>query len=61
MRRRGLVHKDLVADQTFFEALAKDLEALAFDLVREQGLNADKLKTEVDESVKELQRELARR
>jgi hypothetical protein len=55
------VHKDLVADQTFFEALAKDLEALAFDLVREQGLNADKLKTEVDESVKELQRELARR
>jgi hypothetical protein len=54
VRRRDLVYADLEADQAFFEELAKDLEALALEEVRKLGLNADKLKTKVDEGVKEL-------
>jgi hypothetical protein len=60
VRRRALVLADLQADQLFFEELAKDLEALALDQVRQIGLNADKLKTRLDESVKRVQSELAR-
>ena len=60
VRRRVLVFDDLKADQLFFEELAKDLEALALDKVRQIGLDADKLKTKLDESVKRAQSELAR-
>jgi hypothetical protein len=48
VERRALVFADLQADQLFFEELAKDLEALALDQVRQIGLNADKLKTNLD-------------
>jgi hypothetical protein len=60
VRRRGAVFADLQADEHFFEELAKDLEAVAMDQVREIGLDADKLKTKLDESVKRVQDELAR-
>jgi hypothetical protein len=60
VRRRALVLADLEADQLFFEELAKDLEAVALDEVRQMGLNADKLKTNIDASVKRVQSELAR-
>lgn len=48
------------ADRQFFEELAKALEAVAFDEVRTIGLDADKLKSRIYESVKQVQRELAR-
>jgi len=60
VRRRNLVHADLLADQQFFEDLAKDLEALLLDQVAQIGMNADKLRTKVDESVARVRRELAR-
>lgn len=60
VRRRDAVIADLQADQAFFEALAKDLEAVAMDEVRKIGLDADKLKMNVDASMKRVQRELAR-
>jgi len=59
-RRRNIVFKDLIADQRFFEKLAMDLENVATSEVGKLGLNAEKLRTRVDESVRKLQRELAR-
>lgn len=60
VKRRGAVRADLQGDELFFEELAKDLEALAFDQVRQIGLDADKLKTNIDASVKKVQSDLAR-
>jgi len=60
VRRRGAVISDLQADRTFFEGLANDLEALAMGEVRKIGLDADRLKSNVDASVKRVQQELAR-
>jgi hypothetical protein len=60
VKRRNIVCADLEADRQFFEELAKDLEAVAFYEVRTIGLDADKLKSKIDESVKQVQRELAR-
>jgi hypothetical protein len=60
VKRRHLVLADLQADEVFFEELAKDLEAIAMDHVRQIGLDADKLKRMMDESVKRVQSELAR-
>jgi hypothetical protein len=60
VKRRAAVFADLQADQKFFEDLAKDLEAVAIDQVRQIGLDADKLKTKIDASVKRVQDELAR-
>jgi hypothetical protein len=52
VKRRTAVFADLKADELFFEELAKDLEAVAFDQVRQIGLDADKLKSNIDASVK---------
>ena len=60
VKRRGAVFSDLQADERFFSELAKDLEAVAMDQVREIGLDADKLQTMLDASVKRVQDELAR-
>lgn len=60
VKRRAAVFADLQADQKFLEDLAKDLEAVAMDQVRQIGLDADKLKTKIDASVKRVQDELAR-
>ena len=59
-KRRKVVIADLKADQTFFEELARDLEAVTLDEVRTIGLDADKLKARIDASVKAVQQELAR-
>lgn len=60
VKRRAAVLADLQADQKFFEELATDLEALAIDQVQQIGLDADKLKARMDESVKRVQKDLAR-
>lgn len=61
IRRRPIVQADLVADQHFFEELARDLEALAFKEVSAIGLDADKLESKVEQSVKRAQSDLAQR
>jgi hypothetical protein len=60
VKRRAAVFADLKADELFFEELAKDLETVAMDQVRQIGLNADKLKASIDASVKRAQSDLAR-
>jgi len=60
VKRRTAVFADLKADELFFEELAKELEAVAFDQVRQIGLDADKLKSNIDASVKRVQSDLAR-
>ena len=58
VRRRDIV--DLIADQEFFEQLAKDLEDVATAEIGKLGLDAEKLRTQVDERVRKLQRDLAK-
>ena len=60
-KRRSIVLKDLIADQEFFEQLAKDLEEVANSEVAKLGLDAEGLRTRVDEGVRKLQQELATR
>ena len=60
VRRRAAVFADLQADQAFFDEVAKDLEEVAMDEVRKIGLDAKKLKMNLDASVKAVQQELAR-
>jgi len=60
VKRRAAVFEDLLADQQFFDQLAKDIEEVAMDQVRNIGLDADKLKARVDASVVRVQEELAR-
>lgn len=59
IRRRPIVQAELVADQQFFEELTKDLEALAFKEVGTIGLDADKLRSKIEENVKRVQSDLA--
>ncbi|WP_316230867.1 hypothetical protein [Bradyrhizobium sp. SZCCHNR1051] len=58
VKRRAAVFVDLLADQQFFAELAKDLEDVALDEVRKVGLDADKLKANIDASVLRVQGEL---
>jgi hypothetical protein len=59
-KRRDIVLKDLIADQEFFEQLAKDLENVANSEVTKLGLDGEGLRTRVDEGVRKLQQELAK-
>lgn len=59
-KRRDVVLKDLIADQEFFEQLAKDLENVANSEVTKLGLDGEGLHTRVDEGVRKLQQELAK-
>src|SRR3569833_331080 len=60
VKRRDKVSEDLQADQAYFEELARDLEAGAMDEVRKIGLDAEKLRANIDASVKRVQGELVR-
>lgn len=58
-KRRDLVVEDLIADQAFFEQLAKDLEDVANTEVTKIGLDGNGLRTRVDDRVRKMQQELA--
>lgn len=50
-KRRDLVVKDLIADQAFFEQLAKDLEDVANAEVTKIGLDGEGLRTRVTNQI----------
>lgn len=58
-KRRDLVVNDLIADQTFFEQLAMDLEDTATAEVTKIGLDGDGLRTRVNDRARKMQQELA--